>query len=325
MSAFEGGTVWAGARNAEFTKTALDDWLMSDPMRRLTRGFGFDSWLAPDWRQRLSWFTSATWDFRRSGQERDLVASVALVKERSDLVLDSARHLGLMSAVPPRRQTYDVILILGGLVRACLTRPEYAMELLTGGLEAAGVVALGAFRTFSPAEQTIARALGLNAADEYKGMLEGMARSFGRPRDWIVDGPGGSGDRSFSSWCVSRWSEPRPDHTSDLSLAVVAAPSGEPSKRRAHSAETYDFWATKVRKAGERSVLLVTNPIYVPYQGAAAVGRLGLRHDLEVETVGISEAAADLGEWTQTWEPQEYLQEIGSAVRGFVQLREAIA
>lgn len=317
--------VWSGPSDAEQTEAAIDEWLTSDAMRQLANEFGFRAWGSPDWRERLSAFTASYWEFRTQGQERDLVHSVDLSDKQRELVIASAQELGLMGALPPQRQTYDVILILGGLVRACLTRPAYAQELLTSGLRVASVVALGAFRPLSPAELKIASTLGLEAEDEYDSMVEGMARSFGRPADLTAEGPATSGDRSFSSWCVSRWTQPLIGTGSDRLLGVVAAPSGEPTKRRAHSAETYDFWATRVRKPSERTVLLITNPIYVPYQGSAAIRRLGLLHGLEVETVGISDEAADLGQWTQEWGAQQYLQEIGSAVRGFVDLRKQIA
>jgi hypothetical protein len=100
-------------------------------------------------------------------------------------------------------------------------------------------------------------------------------------------------------------------------LFVIAAPSSAPEERRANSVDTYHWWAEKVGGLAGRRLLLVTNPIYVPYQGAGAIEVFGLRHGASIETVGVSRGAADLGAQTQTFLPSNYLQEIRSAIRGY--------
>jgi hypothetical protein len=102
-------------------------------------------------------------------------------------------------------------------------------------------------------------------------------------------------------------------------LSVLAAPSSDPS-RRANSQDTFRFWAENRRA---ESVLVVTTPIYVPYQGAAAVEVLGLGYGIAVESVATSAAANDLGEFTQVFQATHHLQELRSAVRGMLSLRRA--
>jgi hypothetical protein len=135
-------------------------------------------------------------------------------------------------------------------------------------------------------------------------MVAGMELAFG---------PLGEPDvASGDGWCEYRWGR----------LSVLAAPSSDPG-RRANSADTYRFWAAE-RSGGATSALVVTTPIYVPYQGAAAVEVLGLECGLAVETVGTSAAASDLGEYTQPFLPAHHLQELRSAIRGMLSLRAAL-
>jgi len=67
---------------------------------------------------------------------------------------------------------------------------------------------------------------------------------------------------------------------------------------------------------------LITNPIYVVYQGTVAMRTLGMAHGLDVETVGVTDEAAALGADTQAWGPQQYLQEIFSSIRALCALRQ---
>jgi hypothetical protein len=109
-----------------------------------------------------------------------------------------------------------------------------------------------------------------------------------------------------------------------MTVSAVAAPSSSPGERRANTVDTYRFWAEHRRRPSEQSVLVVTAPVYVPYQGAGAVEVLGIEYGLSVETVGIRRRTGHLGRFAQDYEARHYLQEVRSAIRGMRSLRRSL-
>ncbi len=95
----------------------------------------------------------------------------------------------------------------------------------------------------------------------------------------------------------------------------MAAPSAEPSVRRADTSDTYRFWAGEHHPGPGDAVLIVTSPIYVPFQHADALRLLTLPYGCAVDTVGFDAA--------QRSGPERYLQEIRSAVRSMRKLHDA--
>lgn len=263
----------------------------------------------------LAWFDDLSgreWDFR-GGRERNLANRPALTAEQTNAVLAAAEALGLVTAPGPSRQTYDYCLILGGLVRACITRPRYAAMLSQSGTALHQIVALGGFRPLEGNEVGLARRMNVRAEDEFEAMDIGVRIAFEMTESPTVTT--GDGSRSKSDWRIHDY----PNHR----CCVVAAPSSEPEKRRANSADTYAWWANRTEGLAGSHVLLITNPIYVPYQGAAATEVLAMRFDIDVETVGISACAAHLGLETQSFHPSDYLQEIRSGIGGMLSLYNA--
>ena len=279
----------------------IDAWAAAAAMRQLVVAFG-EAAPANDlpWLER---FSAEHWDFR-AGRERNLADRAELTPTQESLVLDLAPELGLTGQETPSRTRYDAVLMTGGMVRAGVVKPRHVAALLANGLEAGAVVFLGGFRPFAGDEASLAEALGIRADDEVGAMLAGMEFAFGPLGEpTVARGEG---------WCEYRWGR----------LSVVAAPTSDPS-RRANSADTYRFWAREL-SAGARSALVVTTPIYVPYQGAAAVEVLGLECGLAVETVATSASANDLGEYTQPFLAAHHLQELRSAIRAMLSLRRSL-
>jgi len=290
----------------------VDAWAHSAALRELATSFGGH----PPATDPLPWldaFSAAHWDFR-GGRERNLARTPDLTSEQERLVLQLAPALGLAGQEHPARDHYDTVVMTGGMVRTDVVKPRHVAALLAAGLRARRVVFLGGFRPFAGDEAELARVLGLDAHDEFSAMVAGMQAAFGplgepAVREEIAATP-------FGSWRELRWSR------GAVEFVVLAAPSSAPESRRADTADTYRFWAR--HSAGEQSVLLVTTPIYVPYQGAAAVQTLGLEHGMAVETIGTSAAAGDLGEHSQVFTAAHHLQELRSAIRGMRSLRDAL-
>src|SRR5690606_793163 len=142
------------------------------------------------------------------------------------------------------------------------------------------------FRQFAGDESELADRLGVTGTDEFDAMRAGMEQAFGPLGEpAILDDPAES---RHASWREESWDR------AGTRLRVLAAPSSEPRMRRANTADTFRFWAGR-HGASARSILVITTPVYVPYQGAVAIEVLGLESGLAVETVAVSESANDLG------------------------------
>lgn len=300
------------------TRDTIDRWASSSSLAGLVRASGgtppaLIGAALLDW---LDGFAAAQWDFR-GGAERNLAPRVALSAELERSVFAAAPVLGLAGPYPLPQRGYDTILMTGGMVRAGIVKPRFAHELLASDVAVRNIVFLGGFRPFAGDEVGLAPQLGVDGANEFDSMVRGMELAFGplgRPAE--VGTETGTGNES---WRVCSW------QAAGVTLRVIAAPSSDPSRRRANTADTYRFWAERVREASERSVLVVTTPIYVPYQGSGAVEILGLEHGLAVETVGTSERANDLGEYSQRFLAQNHLQELRAAIDAMRRLRAKLA
>ncbi|TXN31436.1 hypothetical protein [Lacisediminihabitans profunda] len=291
----------------------IDSWAGSAALAELVAAFGGSTAALPDDRllDYLEAFSAEHWDFR-AGRERNLAEQVTLTPEQDALIRARASALGLAGRERPSGRRYDTVLMTGGMVRAGIVKPRFVAELLDRGLEVGHVVFLGGFRAFAGDEIELATALGVRGSDEVAAMVGGMELAFGplgepEVQERMTDNP-------HLSWREYSWSTP------GARLSVIAAPSADPS-RRANSVDTYRFWARERRAASELSVLLVTTPVYVPYQGAAAVEILGVEHGLGVEAVGVSASASDLGEYSQPFLPRHHLQELRAAVWAMRSLR----
>ena len=324
MSAYAPVTPYATgdeASDAESIVRSIDTWASSPVIDDLVGAFGGATATgSPEARlDALEIFSVAHWDFR-GGRERNEAGPVKFEDDVASLVLEAAEALGLRSSTRPRRERYDHVLVLGGLVRACLLRSRYAGELVTSGvISSPEVTALGAYRPLKGDELDMLAQLDLHGVvDEVGAMRAGLVRAFdlhGDPHERRVES-----DAEFGDSLVQEWTIP-------TGLArLVVAPSPEPEKRRANTPDTYSWWADEVAQLGPgASILVVTSSIYVPYQNAGAVERLGLPYHVSVETVGLDFTSFEHGVLRQDFGPQQYLQEIHSAIRGAKNLRAAAA
>ncbi|MFG2050339.1 hypothetical protein ACGFIW_23260 [Micromonospora sp. NPDC048935] len=287
-------------------------WVGADPIRGLVARFG-GTWPDGDLAEVLRFldeFSATHWDFR-GGRERPEAREPDLDPDTAELVLAAAAALGLVRPVPPTRPAYAHLVVLGGLGHACVRRVAYAAHLLRGGLRVTGEVAvLGSFRPLSDWERRTLAGAGLPADDTEVDVLESAVR-----RVFGVTAPaeraGVDAGHPHHSWSSRTY---RP--TGLPPVRVVAAPSGEPDRRRAHTADTQRFWAEHARVAPGDEILMVTAPIYVPFQHCDALRTLALPYGCGIDTVGVDPALADLAVLPeQTLTPGRYLQEIRSAIR----------
>ena len=305
---------WRAASDDAVRVTAdIDAWARSAALSELVAVFGGSAADGANL-EALDSFSARLWEFR-GGRERDQSAERQFTTEQITAVATHAAVLGQAGRESPRRRHYDAVILTGGMVRAGIVKPRFAVELVAQGIRFDRVVFLGAHRPFSPGERLLARTLGVPGDDEISGMREGVRRAFhlGDPSD-ITMSPERPGPAAWGRW---RWAHLEP------AVEVVAAASADPAHRRANTADTLRFWATRYADDA-RSVLVVTTPIYVPYQSAVAVETLGLESGMTVETVGVSATASDLGASTQPFTARHHLQELRSAIRSMASLRRAV-
>lgn len=302
----------------------LRQWATSPPVRALAEASGWPWPDSPDVQGLLDWLAekSADWDFRGS-RERDAIPDgQARVGDRvipDDLIRAAAAALGLVMNQPLPRRSFTHLVVLSGLVRACANRTHYAAGLLRDGVAAESVTVLGAHRLLSEGERVQARDLGFDGPyDEAEVIVAAARRAFGldgpparleekSPPPRVGPGPDGIppeyAKRLYAAWACYRWP----------AASVVIAPSGEPAKRRANTADQLLYWADQEDIGQRHHVLLVTTQIYVPYQHMEAQRVLGMARGCAVYACGVDPAGSLLP--AKAFGGQEYLQEVRSALR----------
>jgi hypothetical protein len=234
-------------------------------------------------------FSDTHWNFRGrlGGAERDRVR-VELAGPRADAALAAAAGLGLTDSIEPPHDAYDHLLILGGLAPACLQRTEHAAR-LAATRRIGAVAALGSLRPLGPQERAVPGAG--DCVPEADALAAGVRAAFG---------PGSS-------------------------VPVLAAPPRNPGAARADTADTYEHWAALARPRPADRILIVTSPIYVPFQHCDAIRILALRYRCGIDTVGFDPARASTPQPAGAAGPDRCLQEIRSAIRAARALHTAVA
>lgn len=301
---------------------ALRGWATSEPVRALAAASG---WRWPAERDTLALLgrlaeLSADWDFRRD-RERNLIerapADVNGREMQDSLIIAAARALGLVDAVTVTGRRFSHMVVLSGLVSACVNRTHRAAELLRGGLAADAVVVLGAHRELGGAEPQQAADSGLgDLTDEAEVIVAATRKAFGLGRPQAQESQPladpGQPAAFHAAWARYQWP----------SVEVVIAPSGEPGRRRANTADQLRHWAGPAGIGHEHSLLIVTTQIYVPYQHLESLRTLGLERGCGVYSCGVDAASALLPR-TTPFGGRDYLQEIRSALRAAAGLLRA--
>ncbi|MGC4788255.1 hypothetical protein ACLQ22_10500 [Micromonospora sp. DT178] len=311
----------AAGASVEALAAGVRAWVGSAPLRDLVGHFG-GKWPDGDVTGVLAGlddFSARHWDFR-GGRERPDAREPAFDPATARLVLATAAALGMVRPAAPAHSRYAHLVVLGGLAHACQRRVAYAAHLLRGGTRIGGEVAvLGSFRPLSDVECRALDAAGVGPCDTEVAALDAAVR-----REFAVAAPaeedGHDADHPHRSWSSRTY---RP--VGGPPVRVLAAPSGDPARRRAHTADTQRFWAEHVRLRAGDPVLMVTAPIYVPFQHCDALRTLAVPYGCGIETVGVDPALPDLAGLPEpALTPGRYLQEIRSAIRSVRALHAAL-
>lgn len=270
---------------------------------------------------------SDRWDFRRMARERGaltddeqrhghgaarwLTTADGLSPETQARILENSSHLGLIHATEPSLQTYDCILALGGARLSCMLRPLRAGEVIRSGVTAAMVGLLGAPRPIPESERDATDIYAPGAADEFELIVAGGQQAFGFNARQFDEQRYDSPTNLNLGWVIRRFEATLNERS--FPVVAVSAPSSEPERRRANSADTLTFFLERQHVPQNARILLITSQIYVPYVQLEALRTVAIPRKLFVETIGFP--ADRMPKMQGLSNPNHYLQEIRSTIQ----------
>lgn len=296
-------------------------WLDTPELEVLVEKFNGKIPLTTIKEQKLCWLCefSEHWDFRakqkaafdsKTGERaRWMIDDTALNEEQERAVMTAAHSLGLVDIVQPMKSSYDVVLVPGGARMSCLYRTRYAGELLQQQkITAEYLVGLTGMRPILDSERKATDTYAKDAVTEYDLMRRAMEQVFDiEQTQQVIENT----ENINSVWALA-------EYGGQPAITVLAAPSTEPDKRRANTADTFLFWQDKKAAGTGKRILIVTSQIYVPYQQLEAARILGMQYGHSVETIGFPREWAGNMSGLQT--AANYLQEIRSVLQSMKKL-----
>lgn len=270
---------------------------------------------------------SSRWDFRRKarangraadddshaseGAARWLMTEAETDPGAARRILEYSRQLGLVDAQRPSRSAYDCIAVLGGARLSCKLRPELAADVIRSGVKTTLVALLGAARPIPDSERDATDTYAPGATDEFGLLLAGGEGPLGFSGHTYVEDQSDDLTNANLSWVSRRYKGSVGGHP--VSVLALSAPSSDPGKRRANSADTLQFMIAQAGFAPSAAILLVTSQIYVPYVQLEAIRVVTMPHKILVETIGVPSVSMPQLQGLAT--PNNYLQEVRSTIQ----------
>lgn len=304
-------------------------WVTSPYLIDLTKMFDADINFGQELRDLLSDLEqfSARWDFRRMARERGvptddkmregigaarwLTSSPRFSEDENACVRQNVSRLGLVEGKSPSQLSYDYVIAMGGGRLSCKLRPLRIREFMDAGLGAGTVVLLGAARPILEDERDATDTYAPGAVNEFDLIVAGGQQAFGFDASQFKENRFDHPTNVNLSWVVRRFDANWRGQA--LSIFALSAPSSDPGRRRANSADTLEFFLGQEHVGEDSTLLLVTSQIYVPYVQLEALRTLGIPRGLFVETVGFPmNRMPALQGMSDT---SHYLQEIRSAIQ----------
>ena len=300
-------------------KESIKQWLRTPILRELVKAFEGDLPLNYGTNELSKWLLdfSDCWDFRGKQKQafdnkigegaRWLLSDADLSEEQKSLALTAALELGLRNNTIPTINNFDYVWVLGGAKLSCLLRSRLAVDAIKGMERAPrAVVLLASMRPIGDAEREATNTYAPEAETEFDLFVAAAQQEFDINKDFTEERHDDS-ENANNSWIVRKYS------AREYDVYIIAAPSSDPQKRRANSADTYEFFFNRFQAPEGSSILLSTSQIYVPYQHLEAVRTIAIPHKIYLDTIGFpAEWGGDLQGMN---EPSNYLQEIRSTIQ----------
>jgi len=238
---------------------------------------------------------------------RWLVASDELSAEQKNAIDKAVPELGLRNNSKSIIDEYDYIWVLGGARLSCLLRTRLACESIRGKKNPKAIILLASMRPIGDGERDATNTYAPNAETEFDLFIHAAKQVFNINDEFRGECHVDSENQNNS------WAERIYQTDIGFDVIVLAAPSSEPNKRRANSADTYEFFFERFSIPASSSILLTTSQISVPYQQLEAIRTIALPHEIVLDTIGFPpEWGGDLQGLN---EPSNYLQETRSAIQ----------
>ncbi len=285
-------------------RALIEDWVNRPSLRKLVEAFD-GAWPDGDVEHIVAELVqfSEIWDYRGGTQSRLMFHEDPDAPDPfEDLTYEAADELGLLNPELPSDDTYDYLLILGGLATGVEPRVQYAARLVDEGLTVRRQIAgLGSYRELQERELPISHRYapaGRYEIDHLAAMMNTLFRAGDEPVELQIDD---------TPTTATVWETPATGACGP-SLVAYSAVSADPDRMAANTAETYQLFLAHAPIESGQTALLVTSAIYVPYQHLDGVRVLGAA-GLEVETVGLVSPSA------RRHPPSAHRQEIRSMLQ----------
>jgi hypothetical protein len=270
---------------------------------------------------------SGDWDFRAKRdpqrQERNFLAEgAAVVRGRTlerEPVEAAARALGLVDSEPVADHRVDHLVVLSGLVTACVNRTRHAATLIHGGLDVGMISVLAGHRHLTDPERQDVLRLGYGKIDDEAEVVVAATQEaflLGDPLSTRISGLENVSKPTEQDFRSST------EHHTWPGIEILVVPSSEPTTRRVNTPDQLRYWAGHADVGPDDEVLLVNTQIYVPFQHMDAIRSLGLPRRCGVTTTGVDPRTASIP--LRAFGAESYLQEIRSALRSAVNLLQAL-
>lgn len=306
-----------GDENVESVFEKIRDWIFTPEFTLLLKSFGKTDIQGITLEEQINELIdfSSIWDFRGKQKKfvsgntenpRWTVADYDLSSQQKENIMKAANELGLIGCTLPSKKEYDYILVLGGARMSCLFRMRYAKQICDMyNVNAKSIVGLAGMREVMDSEREATDTYALDARTEFDLMRAALFDAFGKL------------EREDIEECINQnlnlsWAR-ETYRIQGIPITLLAAPSGEPEKRRANTSDTFSFFTEQLQVQEESNILLITSQIYVPYQQLEAVRMLGIPYKHSLETIGFP------NEWSASLQglqkPENYLQEMRSVLQ----------
>lgn len=302
--------------NIDSVSEKISEWIFASEFITLLQSFGKTEIQGTSLKSQINELVefSSIWDFRgrqtidtskNTESARWTIADFDFSSQQKENIMRTANKLGLIGCTVPSKKQYDYIFVLGGAMMSCLFRMQYAKEVCDQyGVIAKSIVGLSGMREVMESERDATDTYAPDARTEFDLMESAVERVFGSLE--ITEKEQHISNNSNESWALQRYSY-------NIPVILLAAPSGEPDKRRANTADTFNFFRERFNVDEEKNILLVTSQIYVPYQQLEAIRMLGIPYKHSLETIGFPNEWLDGLQVLQ--KPENYLQEIRSVLQ----------
>ena len=300
---------YEGTDNYEKVCAQIEQWITTPKFVSLLHAYGYEETTNQSLQSRVESLIkfSDKWDFRAmQGSARWEIAEQEMGNDMKKLIFETATTQGLKGCVAPAKREYDYIFVLGGARMSCMFRMKYAKEICdTYNLSVKNIVGLAGMRPIMDSERNATDTYAPHAKTEFDLMRAAMNQVYGSVEMQLKKEDITS--NLNESWAIEVY------RFKDREIALLAAPSKEPEKRRANTADTFSFFMEEKQVKKGKTILLITSQIYVPYQQLEAVRILGMPYGHSIETVGFP------NEWSLGLQglqkPENYLQEMRSVLQ----------